>query len=78
MDTRYLTAIALTETYLPEDDDEARKGMNTGMAPEHAFAGEQTLCGVSRDDLILMRHYWRSSDSRACPKCRAALTPPTN
>ena len=76
MDTRYLTAIALTATYQPADDDEAREGMLGGMAPEHAFVGDQTLCGVARDPLSLLRHYWRSADVRSCPKCRAALRPP--
>lgn len=76
MDTRYLTAIALAETYQPADDDEACEGMLGGMAPEHAFVGDQTLCGVSRDQLILMRHYWRSTEIRACAKCRGALRPP--
>ena len=48
MDTRYLTAIELTETVQPGSNDVAREGMLVGMAPEHAFVGDRTLCGLPR------------------------------
>lgn len=76
MDTRYLTAIALTDTFQPGDPQQGREGVYAGMAPEHAFVDEDTLCGLPRHDLYVMRHYWRSSDIRACPQCKSALMPP--
>jgi hypothetical protein len=76
MDTRYLTAIALSDTFQPADAKQGRDGVLAGMAPEHAFVDEDTLCGLPRKDLYVMRHYWRSSDIRACARCTAALLPP--
>jgi hypothetical protein len=77
MDTRYLTAIALTDTFQPADHRQGWEGVLAGIAPEHAFVDNQTLCGVPRRDLMVMRHYWRSSDVRSCARCKAALIPPT-
>lgn len=76
MDTRYLTAIALSDTYQPGDRERGWEGVRAEMAVEHAFVGDEMLCGLHRHHLMLMRHYWRSSDVRSCQRCKAALVPP--
>ena len=78
MDTRYLVAIEFSDTYRPEDVDETdrnRVGMKSGAAPEHAFVDDATICGIPRTKVYVMRHYWRSSDKRACHNCKAAFIP---
>ena len=32
--------------------------------------GSQTLCGVPRDELAILRHIWRPTSRFACPRCQ--------
>lgn len=43
------------------------------VGPEHALAGDVTLCGLPRDDVLVMGHTWRSQHKYACAACAAAM-----
>ncbi|MGW0215807.1 hypothetical protein ACWDXH_15585 [Micromonospora chokoriensis] len=44
---------------------------------EHAWGGEETLCGLVEDQVELYRHLFDREDASACPTCRqqAAVAP---
>jgi hypothetical protein len=46
------------------------------IGPEHGMRGETTLCGLRRDDVMLMRHYWNIGSADSCDACKAALSSP--
>ncbi|TMQ94212.1 hypothetical protein ETD83_24255 [Actinomadura soli] len=41
-----------------------------GVRVEHAVAYADTLCGIERDAVILLRHFWSAANPRACAECR--------
>ena len=43
------------------------------VGPEHGMRGEATLCGLPKDEVHLMRHYWSPNRADACRACAAAL-----
>jgi hypothetical protein len=44
---------------------------------QHAWAGEETLCGLAEDQIRSYRHLFDREDASACPTCRqqAAVAP---
>ncbi|GGO18493.1 hypothetical protein [Micromonospora parathelypteridis] len=44
---------------------------------QHAWGGEQTLCGLPEEQIELYRHLFNHGDDSACPTCRqrAAVAP---
>jgi hypothetical protein len=48
------------------------EGTRQLIGSEHAMAGEETLCGVPRAEVEVLRRVWRSDSEIACPACTAA------
>ena len=36
------------------------------------MAGEETLCGLPKAEVEVLRHLWRSESGLACPACTVA------
>jgi hypothetical protein len=48
-------------------------GPHEKIGPEHGFKDDRTLCGLGKDQVRLMRHYWDPTSVDACPACLADL-----
>jgi len=48
-------------------------GPHEMIGPEHAFRDGRTLCGLGRDDVRLMRHFWSPASEHACRTCLDAF-----
>ena len=42
------------------------------IGPEHALNGDMTFCGIPKNEVELLRHYWRSDSEMACQSCISA------
>jgi len=48
-------------------------GSRLGIAgPEHAVKGAETLCGLPRADVTVVRHLFRADGRTACSSCAEA------
>lgn len=43
-----------------------------GQGVEHAMGEGSSLCGIPRDNLVVVHRLWDSSRAGACPACQAA------
>ena len=44
-------------------------GPHERAGPEHGFKDERTLCGLRKEEVSLMRHYWNPEGADACRAC---------
>ncbi|WP_395956433.1 hypothetical protein [Actinomadura sp. 3N508] len=71
MYVRQADGALLRRPFPPADERWAAASKASGKpGVEHAVGYADTLCGIGRDAVSVLRHFWSAGHPRACAECR--------